>query len=175
MITKNQITEILTANGLTLDEDIISGITCYFVGGLPSGCPQLLYAEQEGIVYGKLNGELLAPVDNVTDFAYYCETAGVRPVAEKEVLNWSLYRLAMEGFLDGVSTDFYGKVFGVPLAFVADNNFSVTSVRETDKGRFVIAQRGMNDFTYYFAPKVGGRVKWLARKDWPSDSNGAAI
>lgn len=175
MITKSELLTVLAANNLTLDSDIISGFNCLFVGGLPKDCPQLLFDEETGVVFGKINGEMLAPIDNIKDLAYYFETCAVKPIACKDVASLSLYNLSMQGFLDMVSTDFQGKVYGIPSEFVQDGTFSVTSVKETDKGRFVIAQRSSEDFTYYFAPKVGGKVRWLARKDWPKESNGASL
>lgn len=175
MIAKSELLTVLAANNLTLDSDIISGYVCHFIAGLPSGCPELMFDEASGVVVGRLDGEMLAPIVDIKDLTYYFETCAVKPIAYKDVASLSLYNLSMQGFLDMVSTDFQGKVYGIPSEFVQDGTFSVTSVKETDKGRFVIAQRSADDFTYYFAPKVGGKVRWLARKDWPKESGDALL
>jgi len=175
MITKSELLTVLAANNLSLETDTISGYICHFIVGLPSGCPELMFDEASGVVVGRLDGEMLAPIDKIKDLAFYFETCSVRPIAYKDVASLSLYNLAMQGFLDAASTDFQGKVYGIPIEFVQDGTFSVTSVKEVPNGRFVICQRGSEDFTYYFAPKVGGKVRWLARKDWPKESNGASL
>jgi hypothetical protein len=175
MIDKDNLLEVLRANGLDLESEIISGEEYFFIKGLPTGSPELMYDQTTGSILGKFCGQELAALTDLLAASMFFETLKVRVMGDKEASNLSLYSLAMEGFLDAVATDFNGKVYGIPLEFTKDHNVSITAVKDSKEGKVVLIQRGFSDYTYYLSANKGGAVKWLTKKEWPSEAGGLPI